>query len=234
MSEDTTVAPAGSKSNPLEDFFQLTKTLMKAVNNVFPECTKTQEALTQLEFIEASNVESMKTMLIETWYQTMKPYIQECVQKNDNVLLRSNIKVLDQLDIKLKWADPEFDQESKEIMWEYINTLNYLACLHNESTPEEVQGLSTAASRLAEAAQFEISDDGKFSFNIQAFQALLSDKSKQSEIASLMPLAAPLMQNIMSGAGGGGGMDGLAGSGLQAFLQAQMGNFGNMFKNEKK
>jgi|LauGreDrversion4_2_1035121.scaffolds.fasta_scaffold01409_12 hypothetical protein len=224
------MSTAPSSSKPLEDFFQLTKTLMTAVKNVFPECTKTQEALAQLEFIETSNVESLKTMLIETWYQTMKPYIQECVQKNDNVLLRSNIKVLDQLDIKTKWADPEFDQESKQIMWEYINTLNYLACLYSESSPEDVQGLSTAASRLAEAAQFEITDDGKFSFNIQAFQALLSDKSKQSEIAALMPLAAPLMQNIM----GGGSADGADGaSGLQAFLQAQMGNFGNMFNKPK-
>ena len=163
------MSAASAKPDPKEEFFQLTKTLITAVKNVFPECAKTQEALDQLTFIETSNMGAAKDMLIRKWYETMKPYVEQCVQKNDNVLLRAEIDILDKLDIKPKWNDPDFDQESKDIMWEYINTLNYLSCLYSESSPEEVQGLAAAASRLAESAEFEVSEDGKFSFNIQAF-----------------------------------------------------------------
>jgi hypothetical protein len=204
-------------NNPLEDFFQLCKTLVTAIKNVFPECEKTQSALAQLEFIENSGMAQMKENLIRKWYDTMKPYVQECVAKNDNVLLRSKIKVLDDFDLKVKWTDPDFDQESKDVLWEYINNLNYLAIMYNESSPEQIEGLTAVASRLAETAQMEISDDGKLSFNLKALQSFLTD-DKKGDLASLMPLAAPIMENMLGGAAGGDG----ASSGLQAFLQAQM------------
>ena len=205
-------------TNPLEDFFQLCKTLMTAVKTTFPECEKTQTALAQLEFIETSQMTSMKENLIRKWYDTMKPFVQDCVQKNDNVLLRSKIKFLDDFDLKVKWTDPDFDQESKDVLWEYINNLNYLAIMYNESSPEQIQGLTAVASRLAESAQLEISEDGKLSFNLKALQSLLTDDKKQGDLASLMPLAAPIMENMLGGAAGGSA----EGGGLQAFLQAQM------------
>ena len=210
-------------ANPVEDFFQLTKTLLTAVSTTFPECDKTKEALAQMEFIESSNMESMKEVLIRKWYDTIKPYITDCVEKNDNVILRANIDILEKLDIKKKWSDPEFDQADKDVLWGYITSLTYLSCLYSESTPEQVQGLATAASRLAETAQFEISEDGKFSFNIKAFQAMINDEASQGDIGELMKGMAPLM-----GALGGGGGDAAVPSGLQSFLASQMGNFASM------
>ena len=214
------MSAAAATNNPLEDFFQLCKTLMSAVSTTFPECERTKTALSELEFIETSGMETMKETLIRTWYDTMKPHVQACVQKNDNVLLRANIKFLDELDLKTKWTDPDFDQESKDVLWEYINNLNYLACMYSESSPEHMEGLTSVASRLAETAQLEISEDGKLSFNLKALQSLLTDESKQGDLAALMPLAAPLMENLMGGGGKGG--EGGAEGGLQAFLQAQM------------
>jgi hypothetical protein len=169
-------------------------------------------------------MDSAKDMLIRKWYDTMKPHVEDCVKKNDNVLLRADIDILDKLDIKVKWSDPDFDDASKDVMWEYLNTLNYLACLYVESSPEEVQGLHAAASRLAESAEFALSEDGKMSFNIRAFQSLITDQSKQGDIATLMASAGPLMQTLMGGAGAEGG----APSGLHSFLQAQMGNFASL------
>lgn len=211
-------AAAKTTANPLEDFYQLCKTLMTAVKATFPECEKTQAALAELEFIENSGMDSMKETLIRTWYDTMKPYVQACVQKNDNVLLRADIKFLDEFDLKTKWMDSDFDKESKDVLWEYINNLNYLACMYSESSPEHMEGLTTVASRLAETAQLEITEDGKLSFNLKALQSLLSDESQQGDLAALMPLAAPLMENLMGGAKKDGNSEG----GLQAFLQAQM------------
>ena len=148
----------------------------------------------------------------------MKPYVQDCVQKNDNVLLRSKIPFLDEFDLKIKWTDPDFDKESKDVLWEYINNLNYLSIMYSESSPEHMQGLSAVASRLAETAQLEISDDGKLSFNLKALKSLLTDESKHGDLASLMPLAAPIMESMMNG----GDPSNPNAGGLQAFLQAQM------------
>jgi len=214
-------------ANPVEDFFRLTKTLLLAVRNVFPECLKTQEALAQLEFIEASRMDSMKEILIRKWYETVKPYIKDCVAKNDNVILRANIDILEKLDIKSKWNDPDFDQESKDVLWGYINSLTYLSCLYSESTPEQVQGITAAASRLAEKAQFDVTEDGKFSFNIKAFQALITDQSAQGDLSQLMQSMGPIMGAL---GGASGGADGS--SGLQAFLSSQMSNFSSLLQQK--
>ena len=212
---------ADSSVNPVEDFFQLMKTLLTAVKNVFPECEKTQAALAQLEFMESSNLTTAKEMLVRKYYETVKPHIKDCVAKNDNVILRAEIEMLTTLGIKEKWRDPDFDAESKDVLWGYINSLNYLCCLHNESTPEEVQGIAAAATRLAEEAQFDISDDGNISFNIKAFQSLLSSDSAQSDLGQIMQGMGPLM-GALGGAGDGGG--------LQAFLTSQMSNFSTLLQ----
>lgn len=214
-------------ANPVEDFFRLTKTLLLAVRNVFPECLKTQEALAQLEFIEASRMDSMKEILIRKWYETVKPYIKDCVAKNDNVILRANIDILEKLDIKSKWNDPDFDQESKDVLWGYINSLTYLSCLYSESTPEQVQGITAAASRLAEKAQFDVTEDGKFSFNIKAFQALITDQSAQGDLSQLMQSMGPIMGALGGASGGAEGS-----SGLQAFLSSQMSNFSSLLQQK--
>jgi hypothetical protein len=215
---------ADSSVNPVEDFFQLMKTLLQAVKTVFPECEKTQAALAQLEFMESSQMTAAKEMLIRKYYDTIKPHIKDCVAKNDNVILRAEIEMLTTLGIREKWRDPDFDAESKDILWGYINSLNYLCCLHNESTPEEVQGIAAAASRLAESAQFDISDDGNVSFNIKAFQSLLSSDTAQGDLSQIMAGMGPLMGAL----GGGAGAEG--GEGLQAFLSSQMSNFSTLLQ----
>ena len=206
--------------NPLEDFFQLAKKLIIAVNTVFPECEKTLGAMEKMEVIDQSNMTTMKEMLVRQWYETVKPYMDQCTKKNDNALLRANIPVLDQLDIRSKWNHPEFSQESKDVMWTYINNLNYWACLYCEADTEQVQGLAAAATRLAETANIEISEDGKLSFNIQAFQELVTNPGNQGDINTLMQTAAPMPSGLLGGEGGSGG--------LQALLQSQMGNFASM------
>ena len=185
--------------NPVEDFFALMKTLLTAVKKVFPECEKTDAALAQLEFMDSSNLDSSKEMLVRKYYDTIKPHIKECVAKNDDVILRADIEMLSAIGIKEKWRDEDFTAESKDVLWGYINSLNYLCCLHNESTPEEVQGIAAAATRLAESAQFDISDDGNISFNIKAFQSLLSSEQAQGDLSQIMAGMGPLM-----GALGGG------------------------------
>ena len=215
--------PLSQDVNPIEDFFQLMKTLLGAIKNVFPECAKTEEALAQLEFIDASNMAPMKETMIRKYYDSIKAHIKDCVAKDDSVIYTVEIEVLNKVDLKTKWQDPEFDAESKDVLWGYINSLNYLACLFVESTPEEVQGIAAAASRLAESAQFDISEDGNVSFNIKAFQSLLGSETAQGDLSQIMSGMGPLM-----GAMNGGSAE--SGGGLQAFLSSQMSNFSSLLQ----
>ena len=219
-----TAGPAGTPSvDPVNDFFVLLKTLLTTVGDVFPECVKTREALANREFIHASHQTSMKETLIRDWYTTTKPYIKQFVEKQDNVILRTNIDVLERLDIRTKWADPEFDHEDKEVLWGYINSLTYLACLYNESTPEQVQGLAAVAQRVAEKAEFDIDPSGRMSFNVKAFENMITNEASQGDLGELVQGVAPLMGAMMGGGEGGA-------NGLQAFLQSQMSNFSSLLQ----
>lgn len=221
------MAARSSTPNPIEDFFQLTKTLYSAIETVFPECDKVKEALAHLEFVDASQMGALKENMIQKYYESIKSHIKGCVAKDDSVIMTAEVEILSSVDIRSKWRDPEFNVESKDVLWGYINSLNYLACLFVESTPEEVQGIAAAASRLAETAQLDISSDGNVSFNIKAFQSLLGSESAQGDLSQIMSGMGPLM-GAMSGTAGE------TGGGLQAFLSSQMSNFSSLLQQPKK
>lgn len=199
--------PPISSQDPVEDFFETTKTLLQSIQYFFEDCPKTRDAILQLEMVEASNMRAMKEVLIEKWYETLKPYFAEIAQCNDNAISRANIEILDRLDIKQKWA--QFEHEDKQVMWGYIHKLTQLACLHKETTPELMQGARMVASRMAEKANFEIKD-GRASFDVQTFQAMLSDQS------TLMKEMQPLIESITGGQ---------SAPGLNEFMASQMTQF---------
>lgn len=163
-------------ANPVEDFFKLSKVLMVAIHEVFPDCELTNEARLQLDLIESSGLDGVKVSLIEKWYETLKPHFAEVARKNDNSIARAKIDILDKLDIKTKWA--EFEHEEKEIMWNYIHRLTALAIMHHEGTPEHHRGLASAAAKLTQHANLDIKD-GKFhmEFSMDAFEQMLGDPS---------------------------------------------------------
>lgn len=194
------------------DFFDLLQKLLTAVHTVFPECEKTQEARVELQSIVDLGLDSIKVTLIQKWYETMKPFIKQCVQKQDAVLLQANIEILDKLDLKAKWTDPDFYPESKEVMWDYINQLNYIACMYVESTPEQIQGLHATASKIMEAGKIDISSEGKITVDLAAIC------QNPGEIMSMMSSILPMF----TGGNTDGGEEDMGG--LQSFLQASMKN----------
>lgn len=214
----------GDDADPVEDFFALTETLLKAVHTMFPECEVTKTKLMHIDVIRASNMRPAKEALIETWYAKAKPFIKEIIAKNDNVILRANIEALDELRMKDKWR--EFEQEDKDTLWGYINSLTYLACLHHETTPDQIQGLAACAKRIAEAAEFRM-EGGRFSFNAASLQTVMSGQDSNPDLARLMSGMGPLMSAMGMGGGAAGAAGGPPG-GLPAFLQGQMSNFASM------
>lgn len=192
--------------NPFQDFFQLLKLLLITINRTFPECEKTREFMCMLDFLDSSELSDEKDRVIKTWYETMKPYIKDCKAQNDNIILRADIGLLEEMDIRTKWSDPEFDQESKNVLWEYINELNYFACLHCETSPEKLEGISAIATQLMGKSDFKM-EDGKISFNINAIQSIMENDGIMK-----------LMESFTSGEGNDM-------SGIKAFLDCGMTDF---------
>lgn len=203
---DAGLAPIASE-DPVEDFFSTSKTLLQSIQYFFEDCEKTKEAILQMDMIESSNMRSMKQLLIEQWYETLKPYFSEVAKCNDNAISRANIEMLDRLDIKQKWA--QFEHEDKQVMWSYIHKLTQLACLHKETTPEAMRGARVVASRMAQRANFEIKD-GRASFDVETFQGMLSDPG------ALLQEMQPLIESITGGQ---------SAPGLNEFMASQMTQF---------
>ena len=202
-------------TDPAKDFCELLTTMMTAVAAVFPECEETKKALESIKLLDA--VPAGKKTLVETWYSTIKPHMDAFVKRDETVLLAtfSNMPLLKPLNMRAKWG--EFEHDDQDTMWSYVNSLNYLAVLYNETSPEQIDGLAAAASKIAQDADFSMSDDGRFSFNMQAFQKYLKNPS---EIQNLVQQFGPLMSTL-----GGGDGSGAATPALQALMASQMSNF---------
>lgn len=159
-------------ADPVEDFFQYTMKLLVAVRTMFPKCVKTQDAIDKMKLVEATGIRASKEALIEGWYTKVKPHIKQVVANDDAVILSGTIDILEWFDMKAKWTSPIFGADSKEVFWEYIRSLTYLACLHNESTPEDIRGLAEFSESIARKANFKVSDKGEISFSLAAFQSI--------------------------------------------------------------
>ena len=183
---------------PFQDFFQLLKLFLTTINRTFPECEKTSEFLVLFEFMESSDMKAEKEKVIRTWYETMKPYIKECKAQNDNVLLRADIGILEEMDIRSKWSDPEFDQDSKNVLWEYVNRLNYFACLYCEASPEKLEGLQSLAAKFQESDSFQMTEDGQITFNISAIQTLFQNEEVSQLISAFTNEDSGEMSGIKS------------------------------------
>lgn len=207
-----------SSTDPVKDFCDLLSTMMTAVATVFPECTETKAALESIPVLQS--VPSAGETLVKTWYSTIKPHVQAFVARDETVLLAtfSDMPLLKPLEMRSKWS--EFEAEDRDTMWSYVNSLNYLAVLYNETSPEQIDGLAAAASRIAHDADFSMTDDGRFSFNMQAFQNYLNNPA---EIQNLVQQFGPLVSTLGGAAAGDG--SGAATPALQAVMASQMSNF---------
>jgi hypothetical protein len=200
-------------SDIVNQFFQMSKAFMMTFSQVFHDCDYTQSALAKLQLIEATESHELKEQLINKWYEIMSPHVQGCIRKDEAIILHTDAvnSVLSDLNIRTKWRDPDFDTESKDVMWEYINNLNSLAVTYHNTTPEQQQALHSLTRSLMEDADLKTDEDGRISFSADIFTKLIS---KVSEGGELNGLVQGLGQQLASGVS----------NPLMDMLQGQMGN----------
>lgn len=221
--------PAVAETDPVGDFFNTLSMFLGELSRSFPECSATKSWISRLQFLRTNDKNEELEQTMRDWYDGSVAIIRPCINKDPKPLLEAPITLLQAIDFKTKWMDPDLDEASHGALWEFINTLNYLATIHFETSPEKLPEIMKAAVDLQK--QFGVNMDaqtGQITFNIRQVQAMMSGDGSQlasllGSVQGIMPLAQQMM-------GGGAG----APSGMDQFLKSAMGDMGAVYPPQKQ
>jgi hypothetical protein len=82
--------------------------------------------------------------IMETFVESVKPFADRIMQKDETFFLNGNIDFLNGLDIK-KWWTPELSQGTKDSIWQF---LQYLLITSGVAAPQTPRCRRAASSRL--------------------------------------------------------------------------------------
>ena len=180
---------------PLDCFVELMIEFVEAMNDIFPECDKTYTNLCELREITQAKATEKLDKLVRVWHLGMSPHFAACTQCDDSIMLRQ-ASILSRFDMKKKWQDPQFNDDSKEAVWAYINQLNKLSALHCETSPDIQTTLLGHASRFM-SEHVDVKEDGTVSINPASIQRYVKENVTPERVSELV-------SKVM----GGGGEDG--------------------------
>lgn len=139
----------------VQHFIDLLKQLLQSVSVSFPECKATKNKLAQLESFGA--ISQVREEIIRTWHNEMKDLYTFVETRNIAELRKAKVSLMDELSIWTKYDDPEFNDESKEVLMQYIQELNSYARTYS-SIPK---GLMSKIDNKARALMKDV-ESGKF------------------------------------------------------------------------
>lgn len=135
-------------SHVVQEFVQTLHDMLSAINEVFPECPKV--ALYVATFRGAVlNLPPAQEQAIQRWHKIMGPYYDAVERRDIDTILNSGIEVLDQLGLAEKWYDPDFDEDSKDALWEYLDELNSYAKLYCQLPNGIMRKIEDIAMKIA-------------------------------------------------------------------------------------
>lgn len=134
-------------------------------------------------------------ILMEKFHAAVKPYEEDLKSRNANIL--NEIEYLKHIDMSGKFNDPEFDTESRENFWLYVEKLYSFTKLHT-AIPS---GLRDNVFNLAK----EVSETGDISIAFQKAKDMaenMTEKDSQEIVSSLQGLIQSIppevIQNVMN------------------------------------
>jgi hypothetical protein len=123
---------AATQPNRLrQGFVALAETLLRSVAEVFPECEATEAAL-QLFSVAVKGDEAAEDDFVRRCAALFGKHAAALQRKEDAGLfaIADSLSILRDVDLRSKWADPGFTQESKEHLWQYLLALKTYAELY--------------------------------------------------------------------------------------------------------
>lgn len=132
---------------------KLMEEFLQSLSEVFPECRYTAE---QLEEFRNNVLTSprQQNMLIKQWHQLMRPLYE--LADNHNKEFWKQCKILPyfgSIHLQAKFDDPELNQESHDVMWEFIDRINRQVRIYNAVPVNILKRLESAATDMASRIQ---------------------------------------------------------------------------------
>lgn len=197
--ESKIVAEAGGNSGKIVfAFITRFEELLQALTEVFTECQKTQKALQDFQTL-VKPFPHMHEVIVRKWHQDIEMHYETIRKRDATVLLSADISLFNKLDMKTKWADPTFDQDSRTVLFDYLDQLNGYAAISQSVPGNMMKKIESTAMGLVEQLQ-----SGQFqpdSFSLEKMtKSLLGDMSQEDldEFAQNIPKLQGTIQNVIT------------------------------------
>lgn len=134
-----------------QGFISLAETLLESVSDVFPECTKSESVLRIFRAFVKGN-ECLENTFIRRCHVLFRQHAQGIKDKDEEQLfvIVEGLDHLRDINLREKWEDPDFTEESKNHLWQYIAALKTYSDLFT-AVPAEVMGkIESVAGSIGE------------------------------------------------------------------------------------
>lgn len=246
--------PEETKDDVIPAFVDTIEELLSGLREVFPECQAVNRKWLKFrafvkpadETDEHGNVVAKAQikldgakMLMKDWHNQMGPHYETCRRRDIKALLESDLQILKDLDMRTKWNDPSFDAESRDTLFQYIDTLNMYAQMQfiPSKMLHRIQGVAQMLADEYSSGQFDLAKVDIFAIGQKVMentseQELMEMASNMGQLQAMMRMGAPdgapaelqgLASMVGNLAGGGGGAPS-GGRGMDPMMLMQMMN----------
>ena len=187
---DTSIVPTmpESSSSPeklRQGFVLLAESLLKSIAEVFPEVDDCAQALELFQVFVKGNAER-EDQFIRKCKELFSNEAESLAAKDPEAIFRvaDGLEVLKALDLRAKWADPDFNEESKNHMWQFLQALDTYAGLYCAVPPGilgKIESMATVLGSQMQSGELDLSrlDIGKL--GQQLMGSLTKDELHQFE-----------------------------------------------------
>jgi len=106
----------------------------------FPEEKQIKVQHTSFLTLKKSNSKKV----VEVFMSAIQPYAEKITNKDEEFILTSDIEFLNKLNIK-KWWTKDLSSNTKDAIWQYLNTLYMLGCTITSIPPELLKSIEGIA-----------------------------------------------------------------------------------------
>jgi hypothetical protein len=204
--------------------------LLSTLHETFPECPKVKSAHNDFHQM-VKPVEPLHDHIVRKWHMDMHPHYETIRKRDIATLLEAKVSLLEKLDMKTKWQDPTFDNESREVLFVYLEQLNSYADIHCSVPGNMMSKIESTAMKVVSDLQNNSFDPN--TFNVQQLtESLLSDMSEDElqQFAQGIPRLQSTFQSLV-----GNDMSSLAGLASTPGINigSLLSQFGNLFPQQQ-
>ena len=222
----TTTATTTAREALLNVFTETLEQLLGGLHDSFPECAMTAQVFMNFRTVVMNNA-TMREQALLQWHAALKNYYAAFAQHDIATLEKATIPLVGVLNVFNKFRDPDLSDESRSVLWQYLEELNGYAqqytAVQSLCAAPAASGMMTrienVVSQVASAAQNGFAGGGggannSPALNIQALTASVMDGASDEDMEGFVQQMPALLQNF-------GGIDNLLkmASSMQSMMQ---------------